>query len=100
MSFKSSDDGSFTVVCDECDDVFLNNDGAAATFSDWESATDAIYKAGWEDYEIRLEPGIPYSPAWEKREPRPGVRVEHRCDDCIETEREDRFKPRRRRWRR
>lgn len=59
MSFKSSDDGSFTVVCDECDDVFLNNDGAAATFSDWESATDAIYKAGWEDYEIRLEPGIP-----------------------------------------
>lgn len=80
MSFMVNDDDTISVMCDVCGGMLKESDGTLETykaqrdavFSDRESATDALWAAGWEDNEIR--------PSWDH--PDDPVIVTHECDGC------------------
>lgn len=80
MSFRVNDDDTISVMCDVCGGMLKESDGTLETykaqrdavFPDRESATDALWAAGWEDNEIR--------PSWDH--PDDPVIVTHECDDC------------------
>lgn len=76
MSFKINDDRTVSVVCDVCGGLLNVSDGAV--FKDRATATDALWAAGWEDYEIR--------PSWDR--PDDPVIVNHECGHCIEDDRD------------
>ena len=77
MTFKINADNTVSVMCDVCGGTLNVNDGPA-TFRDRESATDALWAAGWEDQEIR--------PSWDR--PDDPVIVNHECDHCIADDRD------------
>ena len=80
MSFRVNDDDTISVMCDVCGGMLKESDGTLKTykaqrdavFPDRESATDALWAAGWEDNEIR--------PSWDH--PDDPVIVTHECDGC------------------
>ena len=86
MSFRVNDDDTISVMCDVCGGMLKESDGTLETykaqrdavFPDRESATDALWAAGWEDNEIR--------PSWDH--PDDPVIVTHECDHCIEDDRD------------
>lgn len=86
MSFKINDDDTISVMCDVCGGMLKESDGTLETykaqrdavFPDRESATDALWAAGWEDNEIRSSWDHPDDP----------VIVTHECDHCIEDDRD------------